>query len=360
MQKFLSFIVILLSFEGLGQNAKVAMLDTSLNSQWTRLAKDWRYQKGDDLNWAKPEFDDTLWPSMESNNLNNAAEGPVAGKHEIAWFRKRLRVDSNLMDALVLQIFQTGASEIYLDGKLIHKLGKISKNPAEVVYYKPQNNLVYFPLQTKEQVLAIRFYNDVEKYPVYPRTNGYVSLLVTSLSNSYSKDIKRNEQIVSVNTLIYRYYITLGVSIFLCVLFASLFFFFPSEKVNGYFALSSLFLTLFISFVLFSIQTNGKTFWIDFIWSLCSTFQILLLLYCVYKIFNRSFGLLFWLILAAGFISVPLLFLIRPDIISPVMGVLGIFEIIRINILSLKLNKIRTLIFLTFAGVNLVFWLVLL
>jgi signal transduction histidine kinase len=356
MHKIIYFIVFLFSTGVYSQAPNVAVLDSLLNHQWTGLAKDWRYQRGDNMDWAKPEFDDASWPLLESFNLNLSDNGPVVGKNEIGWFRKRLKADSNLNDALVLNIYQTGASEIYLDGKRIHKLGVISTNPDEVVYHNPQNNLLSFPLHAKEQVLAVRFCNDEEKYPVYAGYNGAIRLLVTTLGNAYSKDPDKNGPIVNTKNIVNRYYITLGVSIFLCLLFSSFFFFFPSEKVNGYFALSSFFLALFVGFVIYSINTTGKTFWIQFFWSLFSTIQILLLLYCVYKIFNRPFGFFYWLILAVGFISIPLLFLIRPDVISPAIGVLAIFEIIRINILSVKTNKVGTFIFITFSGINILFW----
>jgi two-component system, NtrC family, sensor kinase len=194
MQKLLSFLVILLSYEGYGQSSNVAILDTALNNQWIGLTKDWRYQKGDNMDWAKPEFDDALWPMNENFNLNNADSGSIAGKNEVAWFRKRVIADSNLTDALVLNIYQTGASEIYLDGKLIHKLGVISTNPDEVVYHNPYLDLLSFPLQTKEQVLAVRFVNDHEKYPVYGGSKGAIRLLITTLGNAHSKDPKKNEQ----------------------------------------------------------------------------------------------------------------------------------------------------------------------
>lgn len=356
MFKPLSIFFFLISLGVFGQTPEVAVLDSALHNQWIGLAKDWRYQKGDDMEWANPAFNDDSWPVLDNFNLNQSGSGPVAGKHEIAWFRKRLKADSTLNEALILNIYQKGASEIYLDGKLIHKLGVVSTNPNKLVYFNPRLALLSFPLQKKEQVLSIRFLNDYEQFPLYQNDKGYLRILVTSVRNTNSKDIEKNGPILSVKYLLNRYYITFGVSIFLCLLFSSFFFFFPSEKVNGYFALSSFFLALFIEFVIRSINTNGKSFWIDFGWSIFSNIQILLLLYCVYKIFNRSLGLLYWIIIGAGFFSIPLLFLFRPNIISPAIGVLTIIEIIRINIVSQKTNKIGTLIFLIFGSINLLYW----
>ncbi len=356
MNKIFLPLLFFLGLDAYGQSLDVATLDTSLNRQWIRLANNWRFQKGDNAAWAEPGFDDASWPLMTGNNLNLPDLNPLTKKGEIAWFRKRVKADNNLLDALVLNIYQTGASEIYLDGKLIHKLGEVSSNPDEVVFYNPNGELLALPLQTKEQVLAIRFMNDFGPFPIYKNSRGYIGLLVTTLGNGSSNDYKRNAPILRQQKIISRYYITFGVSIFLLILFTSFFWFFPNEKINGYFALSSFFLSLFIGFVLISLHTFGKTFWIDFFWSLFSNIHILIVLYCVYKIFNRPFGIVYKAIWLVGFIGIPLLFVFDADIIATVCGVLVLFEIIRINLISIKVNGTGAFIFLTYAGINVLFW----
>jgi len=356
MTKILYFILILISFTASGQFSKVAILDTSLNRQWIILAKDWRYQKGDNIEWAQPAFNDTSWPLMTSFNLNMIDSKPINKRGKIGWFRKRLKAGVNLNDALVLNIYQTGASEIYLDGKLIHKLGVVSTNPKQIIYQDPSQYLLSLPLQTKEQILAVRFVNDQEKFPVFLNYNGYLRLLVTTLSNANSKDAIKNAQVVKGKLIEQRYFITLGVSAFLCILFSSLFFFFSSEKINGFFALSSFFLFLFISFVLVSINTEGKPFLISFLWSIFSTIHVLLVLYCVYKIFDKKFGFFYWLILAASAITIPMLFLFRADFVTPSIGVLVNVEIVRVIIYFRKKDKYGSFIFLIFGGINMIFW----
>ena len=357
MKRIFSLIFCFASFGLYGQSPDVETLGSSLNSQWKSLEKDWRYQKGDNPEWAKPEFNDDSWHKITSYNLNMPGLNPIAERHQIAWFRKRLRADSNLNDALVLNITQSGASEIYLDGKLLHKLGVVSAEPNEVVYHNPYQALLSFPLQTKEQVLSIRFLNEQEKYPVYIGHQGNISLHVSTLGNAHSKDAFKNGLIVTVKNVKDRYYIVLGISILLFILFSSFFFFFPSEKVNGYFALSVFFLSLFIVFVLLWLDTPGKAFAIVFSWSIFSIISYLLLLFCSYKIFNYKIGFFFWVIVAASVVAIPMLFLFRGDFISPAIGVLLLLEIIRISIKSISTNKKGAIIFLTFSGITLIYWI---
>ncbi len=357
MNKILSFILIFFYFTANGQSSNVATLDTALNRQWIALAKDWRYQKGDNMEWAQPAFDDSSWPLTTSFNLNIIDSKPITQRGEIGWFRKRLKAGGNLNDVLVLKIYQTGASEIYLDGKLIHKLGVVSANSKEIIYHDPAQYLLSLPLQTKEQILAIRFVNDQEKFPVFFNSDGNLRLLVTTLSNANSKDAIKNAQIVSNDLIQQRYYITLGVSLFLCILFSSLFFFFPSERINGFFALSSFFLVLFISFILVSLTTEGKSFFINFCWSIFSTIHVLLILYCVYKIYNKKFGVFYWLIFGVSCITIPLLFLLSAEYVTPAIGVLVNLEIVRVIISSRKKERIGSFVFLIFGGINMLYWM---
>ena len=55
-------------------------------------------------------------------------------------------------------IEQNGASEVYLNGKLVKKLGTLSINPKEVKAFNPFNLSILLHLDTPStQVLAIRY-----------------------------------------------------------------------------------------------------------------------------------------------------------------------------------------------------------
>src|ERR1041384_3544061 len=88
----------------------------------TQLNKYWKYHKGDDSKWADPSFDDNEWmhisPSLDFKRL------PAGAFETIGWFRLWIEVDTQFVDqTLGLMITQSGASEIYLDGNLLHKFG---------------------------------------------------------------------------------------------------------------------------------------------------------------------------------------------------------------------------------------------
>lgn len=118
---FAALAVACLAVAAFGQerNGTVALSTSELDL--TRAG--WRYQPGDDPRWAAPDFDDRGWPFAETTQLV-AATPPPGGWPGIGWFRLRLDISPELTNRpLGLSIEQWGASEIYLDGKLIRRTG---------------------------------------------------------------------------------------------------------------------------------------------------------------------------------------------------------------------------------------------
>ena len=95
---------------------------------WERHFKEWKYHPGDDLAWADPTFDDSDWMVVDTLSLSSTQK-TMKGRWKWSgngWFRLRFKVDEALQNQpLGLNYMQTGAAEIYLDGKLIHKYGVV-------------------------------------------------------------------------------------------------------------------------------------------------------------------------------------------------------------------------------------------
>src|ERR1051326_3325237 len=139
MKKFFSVFIFLISFlYSFSQGDSVFVIDsfpardTISFSQIpaVQLNKFWKYHKGDDMKWADPSFDDSQWPHMDpSLDFEKMPEGTF---ENIGWFRLHIEVDSQFVDqTLGLMLTQSGASEIYLDGKLLYAFGKIDRKNLE-------------------------------------------------------------------------------------------------------------------------------------------------------------------------------------------------------------------------------------
>ncbi len=86
----------------------------------------WKYHPDDHTytveQWTSPDFNDETWENTPSRLPIDSL--PKSGWKGAGLFRLRLVVDSMLLNKpLAVYVIQTGASEIYLDGKLVMKHG---------------------------------------------------------------------------------------------------------------------------------------------------------------------------------------------------------------------------------------------
>lgn len=109
------------------------------------LTGGWKWHIGDNLAWADPGFDDSGWERIGPTQDTFASpQLPKFG--QIGWFHIRLAVDNSVNDQLVLMIEQSGASEIYLNGKMIRRLGVISKKTGQIQAFTPLNLPISLPV----------------------------------------------------------------------------------------------------------------------------------------------------------------------------------------------------------------------
>jgi signal transduction histidine kinase len=119
---------------------------------------DWKYHPGDDLRWKEPSFSDTDW-TLFRTDFSLDSISPDAWKG-IGWFRLKLSIDSSLYNQLLaLVITHYGASEVYLDGKLVNQYGIPGKDPAIEKKFRPLFlQPILISLDDKaEHLLAVRY-----------------------------------------------------------------------------------------------------------------------------------------------------------------------------------------------------------
>src|SRR6266498_3795423 len=200
------------------------------------LDKDWKFLSGDNPAYANSEYNDGAWeiinPTLDIYDL------PQIPKSGIVWFRLRLLINTSLVRQLALIIQQSGASEIYLDGQLIHRFGVLSSNPANVKAYDPLWKPVSFPIKKNTiQVLAVRFARQPHiRYTTMFETNNHTLWIqikdVESAVGFYHQQASR---------FAWFHIIIIGVCFLFCVLHFAFYLFYPSQKANFYFAMFALF-----------------------------------------------------------------------------------------------------------------------
>ncbi len=141
------------------QGITILSLERIQNKAGTiELFENWKYHPGDDPNWAKPEYDDSHWKKVDPRLPQN--EYKQIGWTGIGWFRMHFKVDTSLWDTpLSLMIRQAGASEVYLNGKLLYQFGTVGNSESTEVIYSERNPKYILFDRLTNQVLAIRYSN---------------------------------------------------------------------------------------------------------------------------------------------------------------------------------------------------------
>lgn len=125
----------------------------------------WKYQPGDNPEWADPNFDDSDWHKINPIDLK-AYRMPDSLWSGYGWWRIRFTADPKIIEAIERLYFQSwGAAEIYLNGELVETYGNFSTDSQLEQTYTP-NYAPDRPLKITPQniyTLAIRFSNHQAK-----------------------------------------------------------------------------------------------------------------------------------------------------------------------------------------------------
>jgi len=195
----------------------------------------WRYHPGDDSSWALPSFDDSDWDTLKTRMV--IEEYPEATWEGIGWFRTLIKIDSTLrFKPIAFEVVQYGASDFYLNGRLIKQLGEIG---CDTLTETPlQRNNIPFAVvldSSTNYVLAVRYSNKValddEKW--FRAWFNYIGfdLRVRAIDESILNKVNNERTTLAVNIGI------AGLFFALALLYFALFAFYSDRKDNLYFAL---------------------------------------------------------------------------------------------------------------------------
>ncbi|MFZ1800761.1 MAG: hypothetical protein WAU24_12925, partial [Chitinophagaceae bacterium] len=356
--RYILMILLFFPFSILAQSKDTAKVLSAVKAShniedtgWVYPYLNWRYHVGDNPEWAKPAFDDASWPHSDLTAMPYGTGQIPDGS--IVWLRMTIINDSSFMQPLVMRIWQSGASQIYLNGKLIHSIGVVSANDDSSAFFNPGYINYDFPLLNDSvQVWSVRFKYMPVKYPLflnkfdkgfYPR--------IAKLNNA--TDDFRPRKFKAFNL---KMAIGLGIATLLGILFLSLFLFFKKQKVNLFFSLCCFFLAIALSYGL--VDYTGEPTFYNFSLLLFQILYLSLLLYCTYKIFNQELGKIFWTIVVIGLLQLPFYFIVQTGFESLVFVFIIMSDGFRVTTKVLKYNKeVGARILQICYALNIIFWI---
>lgn len=222
----------------------------SIPDEGSILSKNWKWHPGDNPAWAAPAFNDQNWAKFVPTEKIQTV--PELLEAQIGWFRRPIKVASALANSpLYLSIEQMGASEIYLDGKLVHKLGVVSTNPNREITHTHAEFLPITVPDTNQHVLAVRFsFTKANFY--YPGTGKSIfELRVVDIKESGEKMFTKSRQTTGVTCL------CIGIFLIFSILHFSFFASNRKQKVSLWLGFTMSFLA--ISFFSNLLENNHDT-----------------------------------------------------------------------------------------------------
>ncbi|MDX2173286.1 MAG: hypothetical protein SFY56_09210 [Bacteroidota bacterium] len=162
MRRFYVLVFFLAQLFALGQ-LKINFSNSDSLINISLSDSNWFYSNVNNVNFYKKEVDDKNWIKARTNLTEK--EIKKLNFKGFAWFRKHIFIDSTLKNTpLVLTLFQRGASEIYLNGLLIEKIGVIGKTRDDEELDNGENYPVFInPVYGADNVIAIKYSNNCMK-----------------------------------------------------------------------------------------------------------------------------------------------------------------------------------------------------
>lgn len=277
----------------------------------------WRYKPGaGEAAWAATDFDDRDWEKLNDTRLYTA-NLPSAGWTGAAWFRLRVSIDEPLArEPLALHLFHWGASEIYLDGKLIRSFGKIAADGdanGEV-----EENPIALPVPmmfetSGEHVIAVRYSlsaaRDLSKGTGAWLARGLFSAGINVFVQNANGAVKDTVEYIRDAS---RYKFFIGVSYAFALLHFLLFLFYRQERANLFYSLFVFNLangSLFFNIVNGGSQTAVVSAVLFILFASSYAAALLALQAFLYEAFTPRFSKLFWLS-AACWLALSLLLIV--------------------------------------------------
>lgn len=274
--------------------AQGVTLAGEIGNEGVNLKAGWKFRTGDHASWKDPYLDDSGWqpidPNMDIYQLPEIVPG------EIGWLRLSIKTDSISAREYGMVMQSSAASEMYLDGSLIHTFGLVSNNPDSVRAYDPLLKPVtlFFPKQ-ESHVLAIRFVlqPNVHYSTMYETRNPVMQIQLIPIKQAI--DTYQN----FLSTIVGMHLIIIGTCLLLAILHFAFYIFYPSQKGNLLVSVYGCGFILFniIQFYFFLYGHDVATkFYLANISMDIRMGSNLLLVLAIYNLLEKPLDLIFWIL----------------------------------------------------------------
>ncbi len=341
----------------MAQQREVIRID-SLPKEGILLDKGWKWHAGDNPEWAKPDFDDAKWENIDPTK--DIFELPQLSRSgEIGWFRIKIKVNKSIQEQFLFILHQSGASEMYLDGKLIHRYGTLSHNLKAIKAISPIANITPINLPN-DSTVVIAFRYCLQPHILYTRLLAQNNAAIQFVVYPTLPDLNKYYPISRISVQ-YSIIFRIGAFLILASIFLSLYFFYPRQKTNLFFFMYTIAVSTFDvgQFVAFSNNQIQLRYYLITIGLDAHQVGTFFLLTALYLLMNQKRGGYYWVLMTLIILGIIVnASLYQYAEIVTVVGISNLIniEIIRITFKSLKIRRNGALI-ITIGGISFaLFW----
>jgi len=269
----------------------------------------WKFHAGDNPAWAKSNIDDSGWEAI--NPATDIYYLPQLRKAEIGWFRLKLHINPSLINqSLAFNLYQVGASEIYLNGRLIYSFGAVNKDYRKERTLQMFNRPFTIRFDTQStQVVAVRY--------SFTRKNFFINYLSPNLCLQFTLN-KANETFAyhqsDYDTNAFRQLVQITLYLLIGLISLSLYFSFRIQKAYLYFGIYGIFAAVgcSLTWLGFGLQKLSIS-WDSLLYFGSSVFSVgaaIPLLLAIYALCEKRKSLLFYLVIIYAASSILTLFVL--------------------------------------------------
>lgn len=225
------------------------------NNLGVDISQDWKFHQGDSSQWKKNSYNDSNWKIINTNfTIDSLSKNEQDG---ICWLRLNIHVGlASRGKVYALMLTQGGASEIYIDGHLIHEFGHTDKSPGNEIPYDPHGTPISLYLDSSSvHLIAIRYsYSSLLKnFDKFGKIFDKMGLTVSIGNSNY--DIREFDENKQINSSIL--FSLSGILFALALLHFFMYVFYKNKRENLYYSLFTLLLSLFfVALFLISFLSN--------------------------------------------------------------------------------------------------------
>jgi len=296
------------------------------------LNNTWRFAIGDNLDWAKNDFNYQTW---DTAYFPFTIESLIPFKYKgNAWFKTTFVITPELVSKpLSFVITQYGASEIYIDSKLIHQFGKVGNSLATEEAFNPQDIPVSFVMDS------------VGTHTITIRYSNHSTLNANELEaelEAFDLQIVEAETALRIHKIkIFKENVltSIGIGIFLTLSIINfiLFIFYKRDKSNLYYSIFSTAVaaTFIISVFGYTCSSASASIILD---KLNTTFLFISNFFLVALVYSFAYAWTpkrLWILLSLTVIGL-ILILVYYDVAKIISTTLNIYCLIEIIVVMLK------------------------